>query len=135
MIYLTREVHFNSAHRLYNPDWSEEKNREVFGPCANPNGHGHNFNLYVTIKGAPDPDTGFLMNTQQLGEILDEQVVKQVDHKNLNKDVPFMEGIIPTMENFVKAIWDQLAPHIEGAELHRVRLWETHERYVDYYGE
>ncbi len=135
MIYITRKAHFNAAHKLYNPDWTEQQNREVFGKCASPNFHGHNFDLYVTVKGEPDPDTGFVMNSKTLGELMDRHIVEKVDHKNLNKDVDFMKDCIPTVENFIKAIWNELVPHIEGAQLHRIRLWETHKFFADYYGE
>ncbi len=135
MIYITRKAHFNAAHRLYNNKWTEEKNREVFGKCASPNWHGHNFDLFVTIKGQPDPETGFVMNSKKLGNIIKEHVVDQVDHRNLNKDVDFMADTIPTVENFITAIWDKLAPHIEGAQLYRLQLWETRKFYAEYYGE
>ncbi len=136
MVYLTRVEHFNAAHKLYNEDWSEEKNLEVFGKCANPNWHGHNYELFVTIKGEPDPDTGFVFNAKTLGKLIQEVVVERVDHRNLNVDVDFMKGKFTSAENFAISIWNELKPFIEkeGAQLHCVKLNETPRIYVEYYG-
>ncbi len=136
MIYLTRREHFNAAHKLAVPGWSEEKNLEVFEECANPNWHGHNFVLYVTIKGQPDPTTGLLMNVKDLSHLIKQHIIQKVDHKNLNLEVDFLEGLNPTTENLAKGIWQELAPIFkEGIELHRIQIFETENHYVDYYGE
>lgn len=136
MVYLTRVEHFNAAHKLYNEDWSEEKNIEVFGKCANPNWHGHNYELSVTIKGEPHPETGFIFNAKTLGDLIKDIIIEQVDHRNLNMDVSFMKGKFTSAENFAIAIWNELKPHIErdGAMLHHIKLQETPRIYVEYYG-
>ena len=134
ILYVTRRVHFNAAHKLYNPSWSEEKNDEVFGKCANKNWHGHNFELFVTVKGAPNPDTGFVIDLKVLKDIINKHVVDKLDHKNLNMDVDFMEGKLASIENLVVEIWAQLEPHITGCELHCIKLIETENNYVEYYG-
>ena len=137
MIYLTRKEHFNAAHKLYNPNWSEEKNREVFGKCANANWHGHNYNLWVTIKGEVDPNTGFIMNVMDLSRIIKEFVLDNLDHKNLDIDVDFIpDGMQASTENLTRLIWQQLEPHIkEHNQLHCVKLEETENIYAEYYGE
>jgi len=135
MIYLTRIEHFNAAHKLYNPAWSFEKNEEIFGKCANANWHGHNYELYVTLKGEPDAGTGFLMDAKRLSLLIKEHVLDKLDHKNLNEDVEFLQGQICSTENVTKAIWLQLEtklPH--GVLLHSVRLYETPRIYVEYFG-
>ncbi len=135
MVYLTRAEHFNAAHKLYNPDWSYEKNEEIFGKCANENWHGHNYDLFVTVKGDPDPGTGFVMDVQKLGAIIREHVIDKVDHRNLNMDVAFMEGKLCSTENLAIAIWDELRPHLPpGVELHCIKLYETPRIYVEYAG-
>ncbi|MBL7683251.1 MAG: 6-carboxytetrahydropterin synthase [Flavipsychrobacter sp.] len=136
MVYLTRVEHFNAAHRLYNEHWSEEKNIEVFGKCANANWHGHNYELHVTVKGTPHPDTGFIFNAKTLGELIKDVIVERVDHRNLNLDVDFMKGKFTSAENFAMAIWDELKPHIEknGAAMHSIKLVETPRIYVEYFG-
>lgn len=135
MIYLTRHEHFNAAHKLYNPEWSPEKNREVFGKCANENWHGHNYELIVTIKGEVDPDTGFLMDAKRLGEVLREHVTEKLDHRNLNMDVDFMRGKLASTENLAMVIWEQLVPHLPpGVSLHCVKLYETPRICVEYFG-
>jgi 6-pyruvoyltetrahydropterin/6-carboxytetrahydropterin synthase len=136
MIYVTRRVHFNAAHRMHNPAWSDERNAEVFGLCNNPNWHGHNYELEVTLAGVPDAGTGYVYDLGKLKQLIDEHVLLKVDHKNLNLDVDFMKGIIPSSENFATAIWQQLVPHIHGsAKLHSIRLYETPRNYVEYRGE
>ena len=136
MVYLTRVEHFNAAHKLSNPQWSKEKNEEVFGVCANENWHGHNFDLYVTVKGTPDPETGFLYDVKKLSAIIKEKIINQLDHKNLNIDVPFMQGKMCSTENLVVGIWEQLAPHIPSeVSLHCIKLYETPRIYVEYFGE
>ncbi|HLF33994.1 MAG TPA: 6-carboxytetrahydropterin synthase [Cyclobacteriaceae bacterium] len=140
MVLISKEVHFCAAHKLYNPSWSKQKNEEIFGLCANENWHGHNFNLIVTISGEPDPDTGFVMNFKDLKQLVEELVIEQVDHKNLNLDVPFMEGKLTTCENLVKAFWEILEPQISvstagRATLYCLKLFETPTSYAEYYGE
>jgi len=136
MVYLTRIEHFNAAHKLYNPRWSKEKNEEMFGVCANENWHGHNFDLYVTIKGTPDPDTGFLMDAKKLSKLVNEKILEQLDHKNLNLDVPFLKDMMCTSENLAVVIWQQLAPHLPvNVKLHAIKLYETPRIYVEYFGE
>lgn len=134
--YLTRREHFNAAHKLYNPLWTAERNDEVFGKCANENWHGHNFELFVTVKGAPDPDTGFIVDAKLLSKIIKEYVVDVLDHRNLNLDIPFMEGKICSIENLVFEIWGQLAPQMpKGVLLHCIKLVETPRIYVEYFGD
>ena len=136
MVYLTRVEHFNAAHRLFNESWSEAKNVEVFGKCANANWHGHNYELHVTVKGDPNPDTGFIYNAKTLGELIKDVIVERVDHRNLNLDVDFMKGKFTSAENFAMSIWNELKPHIEKstARLHCVKLVETPRIYVEYFG-
>ena len=136
MVYVTRQEHFNAAHKLYNPSWSREKNEQVFGKCANENWHGHNYDLYVTIKGNPDPETGFLFDVKQLSTIIKEQVTEKLDHKNLNMDVEFMKGKMCSTENLAIGIWNVLKPFIPaGVELHCIKLYETPRIYIEYFGE
>jgi 6-pyruvoyltetrahydropterin/6-carboxytetrahydropterin synthase len=136
MVYLTRVEHFNAAHKLSNKDWSAEQNKEVFGKCANENWHGHNYELHVTIKGNPDPETGFIFNAKTLGDIIKDVIVEKVDHRNLNLDVDFMKGKFTSAENFAMGIWNELKPHIEkgNVKLHCVKLLETPRIYVEYFG-
>jgi len=135
MVYLTRIEHFNAAHKLYNPNWSREKNESVFGKCANENWHGHNFELFVTIKGHPDPDTGFIFDAKKLSKLINEKVIEKLDHRNLNVDVDFMQGKMCSIENLVMGIWDQLAPHLpENVKLHCLKLVETPKIFVEYFG-
>ena len=135
MIYLTRHEHFNAAHKLYNPNWTEEKNNEVFGKCANANWHGHNYDLIVTVKGEVNPDTGFLIDAKNLSRILNKYVCDKLDHKNLNLDVDFMHGKLASTENLAIAIWHQITPHLpENIKLHCVKLYETPRICVEYFG-
>ncbi|MES2701176.1 MAG: 6-carboxytetrahydropterin synthase [Bacteroidota bacterium] len=137
MVYLTRVEHFNAAHKLYNATWSDAENKEVFGKCANENWHGHNYELHVTIKGEPHPETGFIYNAKTLGDLVKDVIVEQVDHRNLNLDVPFMKGKFTSAENFAMGIWNELRPHIEkteGVKLHCIKLVETPKIYVEYFG-
>jgi len=136
MVYLTRLAHFNAAHKLYNPNWSKEKNEEVFGVCANENWHGHNFDLYVTVKGEVDTDTGFLMDVKKLKALIKEHVTDKVDHKNLNLDVEFLRGKLCSTENLAMGIWNQLVPHLpSNVKLHCIKLYETARIYVEYFGD
>ena len=135
MLYLTRKEHFNAAHKLYNDNWSEEKNEKVFGKCANANWHGHNYNLFVTVKGEPNPDTGFIMNAKELGKIIKREILLRFDHKNLNVDVPYFSDIQPSTENFAKVIWNLIEPHIVDCNLHCVKLQETETIFAEYFGD
>ncbi len=136
MVYLTRSEHFNAAHKLYNPAWSYEKNEEVFGKCANENWHGHNYELLVTVKGDPSPDTGFVCDVKVLSNIIKDKVIEQVDHRNLNVDVIFMKGKMCSTENLAIAIWNELTPYLPaGVQLHSIKLYETPRIYVEYFGE
>jgi len=135
MVYLTRQEHFNAAHKLFNPAWTKEENEAIFGVCANENWHGHNYNLYVTVKGFPHPDTGFVYDVKKLSVLIKEHVINHLDHRNLNLDVPFLKGTMCSTENLAIAIWNQLLPHIpENVQLHCVKLYETPRIYVEYFG-
>lgn len=138
MIFVSRKEHFNAAHKLYNPAWSEEKNAEVFGPCANVNWHGHNFELIVTVKGLPDPDTGFVIDLKVLSTLVKTLIIDKVDHKNLNMDVDFMAGKMASCEVIVMEFWNILAPAIAQAspraQLHSLKLYETPRNFVEYFG-
>jgi len=136
MVYLTRVEHFNAAHKLYNEHWSAAENKEVYGKCANENWHGHNYELHVTIKGTPNPETGFIYNAKTLGLLIQDVIVEKVDHRNLNLDVDFMKGKFTSAENFAMGIWNELKPHIEKGNvlLHCVKLIETPKIYVEYFG-
>jgi 6-pyruvoyltetrahydropterin/6-carboxytetrahydropterin synthase len=135
MVYLTRAGHFNAAHKLYNPSWSKEKNDEVFGKCANDNWHGHNYELFVTVKGEPDPDTGFLVDAKKLSILINQYIIEKLDHRNLNLDVDFMQGKMCSSENLVIEIWKQLQPHLPpNVQLHCIKLYETPRIYVEYFG-
>jgi len=132
----TRRVHFSAAHRLYRPDWSDEDNARVFGDCANPNWHGHNYEIDVTVEGPVDPETGYVMDLKLLRDVLEASVVKDVDHRNLNLEVSWMEGVNPTTENFVVAIWRRIVDALpEGIRLARIVLHETPRNSVEYTGE
>jgi 6-pyruvoyltetrahydropterin/6-carboxytetrahydropterin synthase len=137
MVYITRKENFNAAHRIFRADWSDEKNLEIFGKCCNANWHGHNYNLFVTVKGKPNPETGFVVDLLRLGKLIREEVIEEIDHKNLNVDVYFMKGIIPSTENLAIEIWKILAPKINniGASLHSIKLFETENNFVEYFGE
>ena len=136
MVYITRREHFNAAHKLENPEWSQEKNEEVFGKCANPNWHGHNYTVLVTVKGEPDPGTGFIVNLKHLSELIRKKVTDKMDHKNLNLDVDFMRGVKPSTENVAIKIWEQLNDDISklGCQLHCIKLVETENNSAEYYG-
>jgi 6-pyruvoyltetrahydropterin/6-carboxytetrahydropterin synthase len=136
MVFITRKEHFNAAHKLTRIDWSEEKNNEVFGKCANPNWHGHNYDLFVTVKGNVNPDTGFILNLKELSTLIRTEICDKLDHKNLNLDVDFMKGIMPSTENLTIAIFNILKPKIKllGGELHCIKLYETENNYVEYFG-
>lgn len=138
MVFLSRQEHFNAAHKLYNPKWSEETNKEVFGPCANSNWHGHNFDMIVTVKGEPDPDTGFVVDLKQLSVLIRKEIIDKVDHKNLNLDVDFMKDKMASTENLVVEFWKILSEKLpsitSSAQLHCIKLYETPRNFVEYYG-
>lgn len=135
VIFVTRKAHFNAAHKLFNPKWTVEENEQLFGKCANANWHGHNFDLYVTIKGRPSEDTGFVMDLKKLKYLIEDEVVVHLDHKNLNTDVPFLQGILPSVENVAIAIWERLEGKLpEGVKLHKILLYETERNFVEYFG-
>ncbi|GLR18331.1 6-pyruvoyl trahydropterin synthase family protein [Portibacter lacus] len=136
MVYLTRIEKFNAAHKLWVKDWSEEKNLAVFGKCANKNWHGHNYKLVVTVKGEPDPITGFVIDAKRLSVLIKETIVDKVDHSNLNLDVDFIPSeLMPTTENLVILFWNELEPHLDSCKLHSVKLVETDTIYAEYFGE
>ncbi len=136
MIYITRKENFNAAHKLSRTDWSLEKNKEVFGKCANPNWHGHNYQLFVTVKGEINPDTGFLVDLKWLKKVINTYVIDKLDHQNLNLDVDFMKDKLASTENLAIAIWDILFPFMveEGVSLHAVKVYETENNFVEYFG-
>jgi 6-pyruvoyltetrahydropterin/6-carboxytetrahydropterin synthase len=136
MMYITRRERFNAAHRLFRPEWTDEKNLEVFGKCSNPNWHGHNYTLYITVRSEVNQKTGFVMNLKDLSGILKAKIIDKVDHKNLNIEVDFMQDKIVSAENIAISIWDELEPEIKkfGAALHCVKLVETENNFVEYFG-
>lgn len=136
MIYITRKESFNAAHKLARPDWSEDQNIEVYGKCANPNWHGHNYQLFVTVKGEINPETGFLVDLKWLKNIINEHIIDKLDHRNLNLDVDFMKDKLASTENLAVAVWEQLIPHITagGAILHSIKIYETENNFVEYFG-
>ena len=136
MIYLTRRERFSAAHRMFKPEWSDEQNMEVFGKCSNPNWHGHNYILFVTVKGEPDAENSFVINMNTLKKIIHDKIIVKVDHKNLNIDVDFMKGLVATTENLAIAIWNELEEVIgeTGAILHCIRIEETENNSIEYYG-
>lgn len=137
MIYITRRERFNAAHRLYRPDYNDEKNLEIFGKCSNPNWHGHNYTLYVTAKGEVNPETGFLVNLKEMSLLIEKLVVDKLDHRNINVEVDFMAGKIASTENLAIGIWHELKTPIQnlGAVLHCVKVCETENNFVEYYGD
>ena len=136
MIYLTRRERFSAAHRMYRADWSDEENQKIFGKCSNPNWHGHNYILWVTVKGEQSKENGFVLNINILKQIINVRIIEKVDHKNLNLDVEFMKGKITTTENLAMGIWNELKPDIEkeGAKLHCIKIEETENNSIEYYG-
>ncbi len=133
-VVVTRREHFNAAHRLFNPAWSDAENARVFGPCANPNYHGHNYDIEVSVTGAVDPETGYVVDIRTLKELIAEHVLRRLDHQNLNLDVPEFAATIPTAENIVVQCWRWLAPAVPGGRLARIVLWETERNVVEYTG-
>lgn len=137
LLYVTKEVYFNAAHRLFNPDKSEEWNRNVFGKCSHPNWHGHNYTLQVTVAGEPDPETGFVIDLSVLKGIIQKKIIDPCDHRNLNRDVPFLKGVIPTTENLVEKFYSELKKEVgmrsaENADLYSVKLYETDRNFAEY---
>ena len=136
MVYLTRKERFNAAHKLWVEKWSDKKNKRIFGKCANPNWHGHNYTLYITVKGKPNKETGFVMDAKKLSKITRKYITSKLDHANLNLDVDFIpKNLQPTTENLVILIWKQLKPHLKGCKLHSIRLEETENIFAEYRGE
>jgi 6-pyruvoyltetrahydropterin/6-carboxytetrahydropterin synthase len=135
MVYLTRKCEFSASHFYHNPELSPEENRRIFGKCNNPNGHGHNYALEVTVKGEIDQRSGFVLDLKDLKDIMTREVLDALDHRFLNKEVPEFAREIPTTENMAVAIWNRLQPKLHMAHLHRVRLYESGDLFVDYYGE
>src|ERR1700749_2029960 len=131
MIYVTRREYFNAAHKISNPEWNDAKNMEVFGGCANPNWHGHNYTMYVTVKGEVNKETGYLVDLKNLSAVIRKNIISKVDHRNFNLDVPFMQGIMPSTENIVMAFWKEIEKDVAslGCQLHSIRLHETENNY------
>jgi len=136
MLFITRRERFNAAHKLSREDWSDERNAEVFGKCSNPNWHGHNYELYVTVKGETDPQTGFVIDLKFLSKLINEKIISKLDHKNINLDVDFMKGRMASTEILAQAIFEELEAPVrnQGCHLHSVRIWETENNYAEYFG-
>lgn len=135
MVYLTRKAEFSASHYYHNPEFTPEENRRIFGKCSNPNGHGHNYTLEVTVKGQVNAQSGFVVDLKQLKEIMNREVLDALDHRFLNKELPEFRSTIPTTENLAINIWNRLEPKLNLAKLHRIRLYETPDLFVDFYGE
>ncbi|MDT8070881.1 MAG: 6-carboxytetrahydropterin synthase [Terriglobia bacterium] len=135
MVYLTRKAEFSASHHYHNPEFSAEENQRIFGKCNNPNGHGHNYTLEVTVKGEVDRKTGFVVDLKQLKEVMNREVIEALDHRYLNKEVPEFKNQIPTTENIAIAAWKRMEKKLSVAKLHRVRVYETPELWADFYGE
>lgn len=134
MIYITRKLEFCASHRLFNPEFSDDKNAEVFGLCNNPNGHGHNYVMEVTVRGEVHPETGMVLDLKALKKLVNEEIILKVDHKNLNVDVPFLKDVIPTAENLAIRFWEVLESKLEGGQLHEIKLYESERNFVIYRG-
>lgn len=136
LVFLTRRERFNAAHRMFRSDWNDEKNNEVYGKCSNPNWHGHNYTLFVTVKGELNLETGYVVNLKTLSQIINQHVIDKVDHKNINIEVDFMKGRFPSSEGLAIAIWEVLNPHIKqlGISLHCIKIEETENNFVEYFG-
>jgi 6-pyruvoyltetrahydropterin/6-carboxytetrahydropterin synthase len=137
MIYITRKEHFNAAHKLFRADWSNEKNEKVFGKCSNPNWHGHNYDLFVTVKGEINPETGFLVDLKLLSKIIKDKVIEKLDHRNINLEVDFMQGKMASTEVLAIGIWNEIVNEINelGCKLHSIKLFETENNFVEYFGD
>jgi 6-pyruvoyltetrahydropterin/6-carboxytetrahydropterin synthase len=134
MVYVTRRAQFSAAHRLHNPELTDDENVRIYDKCNNPSGHGHNYDLEVTVAGEPDPETGMVIDLKVLKRLLNDHVIEKLDHKHLNHDVDFMRDVIPTAENIAIKIWERLEPHIVQGKLYSVKLYESHNNFVDYRG-
>ena len=136
MVFLTRRERFNAAHRLFRPDWSDEKNLKIYGKCSNPRWHGHNYILFVTVKGEIKPGLGYLVDLSTLSKVIRETIIDRIDHKNINLEVDFMKGILASTENIAMAIWQELEPKIKelDVELHSIKLEETENNSAEYFG-
>jgi 6-pyruvoyltetrahydropterin/6-carboxytetrahydropterin synthase len=134
MIYITRKLEFCASHRLFNPEYSDEKNAQVFGLCNNPNGHGHNYVMEVTVRGEVHPETGMVLDLKALKQLVNEEIILKVDHKNLNVDVPFLKDVIPTAENLAIRFWETLKSKLDGGELYEIKLYESERNFVIYRG-
>lgn len=136
-VYLTRRERFNAAHRMFRPDWTDEKNTEFYGKCSNPLWHGHNYVLFVTVKGEIDPETGYVVNLSELSRLIKSEIVEKLDHKNINLEVDFMKNIVVSSENLAVGIWRVLEPQIQklGIALHCIKIEETENNSIEYYGE
>ena len=136
MVYITRRERFNAAHRLFREDWSDEKNLKVFGKCSNPHWHGHNYELFVTVKGEVNPETGFVINLKDLSHLLQNKIIDKIDHRNINIEVDFMKGIISSTENLAIAIWNEIEADIKTleAELESIKIYEAENNFVEYRG-
>ena len=137
MVYIIRREHFSAAHRLFLPEYTDEANFNVFGKCSNPNWHGHNYILYVTIKGNPDPNTGLVIHLRHVSKLIEEKILKKIDHKNLNVEVEFLKGKVPTSENVAIGIWNEIADDVRGLGgiLHCIRIEQSENNIIEYYGE
>jgi 6-pyruvoyltetrahydropterin/6-carboxytetrahydropterin synthase len=137
LVFVTRREQFNAAHRMFRAEWNDEKNLQVFGKCSNPNWHGHNYTLFVTVKGKINPETGYVIDLSELGRIIKTEVIEKLDHKNINIEVDFMQNRIVSAENLAVAIWNELEPSIKSmeVELHCVKIVETENNYIEYYGQ
>src|SRR6185437_3200075 len=133
MVYLTRKAEFSASHYYHNPEFTAQENQRIFGKCNNPNGHGHNYSLEVTVKGQVDPNSGFVVDLKQLKEIMNREVLDALDHRFLNKELPEFKSTTPTTENLAISIWARLEPKLRLARLHRIRLYETPDLFVDFY--
>ena len=136
MIHITRRERFNAAHRLFRKDFTDEKNLEIFGKCSNPNWHGHNYELFVTVAGDINPETGFLINLKDLSRIVNEKIISKIDHKNINLEVDFMKDKLASTENLAKAIYEEIEDAVRqlGANLYSIKLYETENNFVEYFG-
>ena len=134
MVYLTRKEHFCASHRLFNPKFSDKENLEIYGKCAYPNGHGHNYEIEVTVSGDPDADTGMILDLKKLSDIIDAEILQKVDHKHLNFDVDFLRGIIPTAENLAMVFWNLLSSKISAGELFSIKVYETPNNFAEFRG-
>jgi 6-pyruvoyltetrahydropterin/6-carboxytetrahydropterin synthase len=135
-VFVTRRERFNAAHRMFNPHWNDEKNEKVYGKCSNPNWHGHNYVLYVTVKGEVHKEIGYVVNLKTLSKIINKYIIDKIDHKNINIEVEFMKGVVPSAENLAIGIWNELLPHVTelGVEMHCIKVEETENNFVEYFG-